>query len=81
MTAMSKPKVGSGRAGRRLPFYPLLDRSIMTIGTCTGGRPEWPVRLQNSGMATDAAGEELSMLPVVKRLALLGETPASSAAE
>jgi hypothetical protein len=32
-------------------------------------------------MATDTAGKELSMLPVVKRLALLGETLASSAAE
>jgi len=81
MTAMSKAKVGSESTGRRLPFYPLLDRSIMTIGTCTGSRPEWPVRLQHSGMATHAAGEELSMLPVIKRLALLGESPASSAAE
>ena len=81
MTAMSKPEVGSGRAGRRLPFYPFLDRSIMTIGTCGRSRPEWTIRLQHSGMATDAAGKELPMLPVVKRLALLGETPASSAAE
>ena len=81
MTAMGKPEVGSGRTGRRLPFYPLLDRSIMTIGTCTGGRPEWPIRLQHSSMATDAAGEELPMLPVIKRLALLGETLTGSAAE
>ena len=81
MTAMSEPEVGSGRTGRQLPRYPLLDRSIMAIGTRGRCRPEWPIRLQHSGMAIDAAGKELPMLPVIERLESLGVTPPSSAAE
>ena len=79
MTAMSKPKIGSWWTGRRLPIYPLLDRSIMAIGTCARSRPEWPIRLQHTGMTTDAAGEEVPMLPVIEGSVVLGEpSPGSS---
>src|SRR5688572_16446343 len=63
MAVVSKPKIGSWWTGRRLPVYPLLHRSIMAIGTCARSRPEWPIRLQHPGMATDAAGEEVPMSP------------------
>ena len=59
-------QVAGARGRRRRPLHPILDRAVVAVGAVRRLRPERGGGLGGAGVASDAGGEELAMLPVVE---------------
>jgi hypothetical protein len=66
--AMSKAQIGSGWIGRRFPGDCLFDDRVVAGTACCGGGPERLGLVFDRGMAADAAGKKLAVLPVIETI-------------